>query len=229
MSKQLEATPGQLAELKLLVPGIERRINEFQMDTLACNLDFIMFRDVDVRAFLAHSVKVARATQHDLVDVVRKINFAKLGPKMEAQKFAAIESEGYAVQPILAGDKPAYAYTIGLTGLVGFELFAHAGSDPNILAHIVRHYAELAKRHEHIEHERNDAARLRGFPRMGVRTQAVPVEVMVAKQDFLKQTFGEEPKRVYQILIADCNNRMPDESGYLFVAWPQPRLPRPLC
>lgn len=228
MTNELKATPGQLAELKLLVPGIERRINEFQMDTLACNMDFIMFRDVDVRAFLAHSVKVARATEHDLVDVVRKINFARLGPIMEAQKFAAIEEHGYSVQPILAGDKPAYAYTIGLTGLVGFELFANAGSDPGILAHVVSHYAELAKRHEHIEHERNDAAAMRNRPKQGIRTLAVPVEPMVAKQVFLKQTFGEEPKRVYQILIADSDNRLPGESGYDSTNWPQPRLPRPL-
>jgi hypothetical protein len=228
MSSELKATPGQLAELKLLVPGIEKRINEFQMDTLATNLDHIVMRDVTVRVFLAHLVSVARATEHDLVDVVRNINMAKLGPKMQAQMFEQIALHGYVVQPIFCADKPAYAYTIGLTNEIGFELFAHAGSDPSLLANVVRHYAELAKRHEHIEHERNDAAAMRHRPKQGVRTLAVPVEALVAKQEFLRQTVGEPVKRVYQILIADADNRLPGESGYDKEAWPQPRLPRPI-
>lgn len=228
MSNELKATPGQLAELKLLVPGIEKRINEFQMDTLATNLDHVMFRDVQVRAFLAHMVQAARATEHDLVDVVRAINMARIGPAMQAQMFAQIGSNGYAIQPIFCENKPAYAYTIGLSNEVGFELFAHAGGDPSLLATVVRHYAELAKRHEHIEHERNDSAAMRHRPKQGVRTLAVPVETLVAKQDFLRQTFGEPVKRVYQILIADADNRLPGESGYDKEAWPQPRLPRPI-
>jgi len=229
MSKELQATPGQLAELKLIVPGIERRINESQMDTLACNLDFIVANNTPVREHLAYMVRVARATEHDLVDVVRTINFARLGPIMEARKFAAIESQGYAIQPIMASVyKPAYAYTIGLSGVVGFELFAHAGGDAALLASVVQHYAELAKQHEHIEHERNDTASMRNRPKQGVRTLAVPVEVLVAKQDFLMQTFGDPIKRVYQILIADADNRLPGECGYDNAAWPQPRLPRPI-
>jgi hypothetical protein len=227
MSDELKATPAQIAEVKLLVPGIANRINEFQLDTIAANLDFIMFKDVTVRKFLPHMVQAARATTHDLVDVVRKINFAKLGPKILEQRQLAIDTVGYAIQPVFASEhKAAFAYTIGLADRVGFELMATAGSDPHLLMHIVGQYAELAKAHEHIEHERNDTAAMADRPKQGVRTKAIAVEPLVVRQEYA-HGLPADVKRVYQILIADKNNIFPDEQGY-DREWSQPRLPRPL-
>ncbi len=227
MANELHATPAQLAEVKLLVPQIAERINEFQLDTIATNLDFLMAPDASVRDYLQLLVNAGAATTDELVSIVRTVRMTQMRPSMDAVVNAAIAQYGYAVQRVFAHeDQPAFAYSIGLTGAVGFELLALAGQDPDLLAHVVGAYAELAKAHERIEQERNDVIEMASTPGYGVRTKCILVEAQVATGEFVKQTRGEV-KRVYQILIADKNNLLPDEQGYS-KSWPQPQLPRPL-
>lgn len=228
MSKELKATPAQLAEVKLLMPQIAERINEYQLDTIACNLDHVLFMDVTVRQFLPHMTRTARASSHDLVDLVRSINFATLGPAIQKQIDTAIETVGYAVQPVFASEsgKPSFAYTIGLSMSVGFELIVVAGSDVDLLQAVINQYADLALKHENIELERNDLLKMRSHQKQGVRTKCIPVEPLVVKQEHMRATRGEV-NRVYQILIADKHNLFPDESGYDH-GYPQPYFPRPM-
>lgn len=224
---ELTATPAQLAEVKLLVPQIDQRINAFQLDTIASNMDFLLTPDVTVRQYLHLLVSSGTTSADELVEIVRTVRMTQLRPRMDAAVDRAIEQHGYAVQSVFAqDDKPAFAYTIGLTEEVGFELMALAGYDHELLAHLVGSYADLAKAHEHIEQERNDVIEMAATPGYGVRTKCIPVEARVATADFVKQTRGDVV-RVYQILIADKNNLFPDEQGYS-KTWPQPRLPRPL-
>jgi hypothetical protein len=228
MSSELKATPAQLAEVKLLMPQIDKRINEFQLDVIASSLDHVLFRNVTVREYLPFMTKVARATTDDLVNLVRTINFAKLGPAIQQQIDTAIDLVGYAVQPVFASKEgdPSYAYTIGLNLRVGFELIIVAGFDVELLQTVINKYAALALNHEHIELERNDLLHMRRNEKYGVRTKCIPVEPMVVKQSHMRAIRGEV-KRVYQILIADKNNIFPNESGY-DQEWRQPYFPRPL-
>lgn len=224
---ELTATPAQLAEVKLLVPQIDQRINAFQLDTIASNLDFLLNPDVTVRQYLHLLVSSGTASADELVDIVRTVRMTQRRPGMDAAVDRAIEQNGYAVQSVFAqDDKPAFAYTIGLTAEVGFELMALAGHDHELLAHVVGSYADLAKAHEPMKQERNDVIEMAATPGYGVRTKCIPIEARVATADFVKQTRGDVV-RVYQILIADKNNLFPGEQGYS-KTWPQPRLPRPL-
>lgn len=224
---ELTATPAQLAEVKLLVPQIAQRINEFQLDTIASNMDFLITPEVNVRQYLHLLVNSGTASADELVDIVRTVRMTQLRPRMDAAVDHAIEQHGYAVQSVFTQDnKPAFAYTIGLTEEVGFELMALAGHDHDLLAHVVGSYADLAKAHAHIEMERNDIIKMAATPGYGVRTKCIPIDARVATADFVKQTRGDV-KRVYQILIGDRNNLFPGEQGYSKTR-PQPILPRPL-
>lgn len=225
MIPELEATPGQLAELKLLVPKIATMINEFQMITIASSLDAELASGYVVRDHLAALVHADKVSEDSLVDVVRGIRIPLLRPSREAAIDKNIAEQGYASQPVLASeDQPAFAYSIGLTGSVGFELLVVAGQSHELVLHVLNAYAEIAKRGENIELERDDVLELRSGK--GCRTKCISIEPLVATENFITQTRGEV-KRVYQVLVADKNNVFPRSAGY-DLSFSQPYLPRPL-
>ena len=235
MSYGTPATPSQLAELKLLVPRIAVLINEDQLDTLAANLDDRIkvgtdeqHQDIPLRKLLRHMVHGGDISTDNLIELVRHINFKRLGPLIEQQAGVAIATQGYAVQPVFGGDdgSPAYAYTLGLNHTTGFELIVSAGQDIHLLTTVLDKYAELALKFENIELERNDLAHMRAHAKYGVRTVCIPVDPAVVKQSHSLCTRGEV-KKIYQILIADKNNLFPNESGY-DPEWSQPYFSKPL-
>lgn len=209
-----EATPGQLAELKLLVPKIADHINAAQMSTLAAHMDFVLSDLLSVREYLKVMVAHGSVSEDLLVDLVRTIRKELLKPSMEAEIDQSIAMHGYAPRAVFSsGDGPAFAYTIGFTGTVGFELLALAGQNTDLLAYVLQVYAHLAKSGENIELERNDIVASAVRPNQGLRTKCIPVDAQRATQDYVCNVRGEV-KRVYQILIADKNNLLPDEQGY---------------
>ncbi|MNF29860.1 hypothetical protein D3C81_176790 [compost metagenome] len=235
MSYGIPATPAQLAELKLLVPRIAELINEDQLDTLAANLDepikvgtVEQHRDIPMRELLQHMVGGGDITTENLINLVRHINFKRLGPRIDHAIDISIATQGYAVQPVFGENDgtPAYAYTLGLNFKTGFELIVSAGQDIHLLTTVLSKYAELALQSENIELERNDLAYMRTHAKYGVRTKCVPVDFETVKQSHSLCTRGEV-KCIYQILIADKNNLFPNESGY-DPEWAQPDFSKPL-
>lgn len=221
-----EATPAQIAALKLQVPGISNRINHFQMSTLAANMTFELAPSVTVGSYLNQLVQDGLVTEENLVDVVRAIRISLLGPSMAAEIDGAIGAQGYAVKPVFGGDdSPSFAYSVGLTGTVGFELISMAGMDHQLNAYMVNAYAELAKAGEVIEQERTDLVELSSVPGQGLRTKCVPVDATAAMETHVCDARGEV-ERVYQVLVADKYNRFPDEEGY-DQAFLQPCFPAP--
>ena len=209
-----EATPAQIAALKLQVPGIANHINDFQMSTLAANMTFELAPSVTVGFRLNQLVQDGQVTEENLVDVVRAIRIPLLAPSMAAQIDGAIGAQGYAVKSIFGGDdSPSFAYSVGLTGTVGFELISMAGMDHQLNAYMVNAYAELAKAGEVIEEERTDLVELSSTPGQGLRTKCVPVNVSAAMETHVCDVRGEV-ERIYQVLVADKHNLLPDEEGY---------------
>ncbi|WP_439126216.1 MAG: DUF4262 domain-containing protein (plasmid) [Pseudomonas rhizophila] len=221
-----EATPAQIAALKLQVPDIANHINDFQISTLAANMTFELAPSVTVGFHLNELVQDGQVTEENLVAVVRAIRISLLGPSMAAQIDGAIGAQGYAVKSVFAGDdSPSFAYSVGLTGTVGFELISMAGMDHQLNAYMVSEYAELAKAGEVIEDERSDLVELSSLPGHGLRTKCVPVNASAAMETHICEVRGEV-ERVYQILVADKHNLFPDEEGYE-QAFLQPCLPAP--
>ncbi|MFK3607868.1 hypothetical protein PVE_R2G0549 [Pseudomonas veronii 1YdBTEX2] len=226
MSDLPDATPSQIAALKLQVPGIANLINEFQMSTLAANMTFELAPSVTVGAHLSQLVVDGLVTEENLVDIVRVIRISLLGPSMAAEIDRVIQEQGYAVKPVFGGDdSPSFAYSVGLTGTVGFELVSMAGMDHELNAYMVNAYSELAKAGELIENERSDLVELSSVPGQGLRTKCVQVDAAVAMAEHVCDVRGEV-KRIYQVLIADKHNLFPGEEGYE-EAFLQPRLPAP--
>lgn len=235
MSYGTPATPSQLAELKLLVPRIAELINEDQLDTLAANLDDLIkvgtaeqHQDIPLRKLLRHMVHGGDITAENMVNLVRHINFKRLGPRIDRAIDVSIATQGYAVQPVFGDEDgtPAYAYTLGLNFKTGFELIVSAGQDIHLLTTVLSKYAELALQSENIELERNDLAYMLTHAKYGVRTVCIPVDPEAVKQSHSLCTRGEV-KKIYQILIADKNNLFPNESGY-DPEWSQPYFSKPL-
>jgi hypothetical protein len=224
MSNLPEATPAQIAALKLQVPGIADLINDFQMSTLAANMNFELAATVTVRFHLNQLVQDGHVTEESLVDVVRAIRISLLAPSMAAEIDGAIGVQGYAVKAVFGGeDAPSFAYSVGLTGTVGFELISMAGMDHQLNSYMVNAYAELAKAGEVIEYERADLVELSSLPGQGLRTKCVPVDASAAMEMHVCEVRGEVT-RIYQVLVADKHNRFPDEEGYE-KAFLQPRFP----
>ncbi|MCU9527480.1 DUF4262 domain-containing protein [Pseudomonas mosselii] len=221
-----EATPAQLAQLKLLVPNVASIINEFQMSTIAANLSFKLTPQMTVLEYLQAMVQARKVTEDNLVDVVRTVRITLLRPSWEAGVDQSIAERGYAYRAVHASEEaPAFAYTVGLTSTAGYELLAHAALPPEILVYVLEVYAALAKQGSNLELERDDILQSNATPDAGLRTKCVPIEPLVATQAHLCHVRGEV-KRVYQIIIADKQNRFPNEDGY-DRSFHQPCLPRP--
>jgi hypothetical protein len=213
---------GQLAEIKLLVPGIADLINEAQLATLATNLTREDDAGTTLRQVLEVMVKAQAVTEEHLVDLVRYVNFQRLGPMLKQQEQLAIATQGFALQGVFSTKEGETdrAYTIGLSIRTGFEVFAMAGNDVNLLQAMVASYAKLALDGQDIEVPRNDLGGMRHQPNYGVRTVAVPVTDPEAIQRYLPGQ-PHPVTKVYQILIADKNNLLPNEQGY-DTDWVQP-------
>lgn len=213
---EIKATEEQLAELNNILPGAVFILNEYQIDTLATNLDqsFVLSDSVNikVRDLIELMVEAGDGNRENLTRLVVNINREKLRAMVDEK----IAKYGYTKQGVFPSEEsPGFCYTVGYSQTSGLEFIACAGTNVEHLAEVVDTYVDLHKKGEDITKERDDCLMFRqGGHLRGLRTKAVKVNADEARVDHICQTRGPEVFDVYQILIADKNNLLPDEQDY---------------
>lgn len=214
--KQPTATPGQIATVKLLVPGIDKILNEFQITTLAENLEFNLTPSekftILVKDALEGMVLDGVATEENLTDIIIAINI----PKMNAFFDEKIEEIGWAIQGVGADkDSPMFGYTVGLCKSCNVELIFIGNLSFQAIEDIINRYGNLI-RNEKIPFEellKPRADILHGMGKREYLAKLVKVDADKARHNYIKVKRGEGFD-VYQILIQDANNKFPGEEGY---------------
>ena len=74
MPNSVKPSQALLVETMQLLPNIEKRITEAELEIIANSLDTVLFRDMTVRQYLPYMEKVARASRYDLLDLIRKLS-----------------------------------------------------------------------------------------------------------------------------------------------------------
>lgn len=216
--KEPNATPGQIATVKLLVPGIDKMLNEFQISTLAENLEFNLTPTQDYTVLVKDALKgmvvKGEATQKNLTDIIISINI----PKMNAFFDQKIEEIGWAIQGVGADKNfPSYGYTVGMCKTFGIELIFVGPLSFNAIQDIINRYGDLIK-HKKIPLDellkpREDVLANMGKAGKRYLSKLVKTNAEKVRYNYIRNKRGEDFE-VYQILIQDANNKFPGEEGY---------------
>lgn len=216
--KEPNATPGQIATVKLLVPGIDKMLNEFQINTLAENLEFNLTPKRDYTILVKDALKGlvvdGMADQKNLTDIIIAINI----PKMQDFFDKKIEEVGWAIQGVGADENfPTFGYTVGMCKSFGIELIFIGPLSFRAIEDIINRYGDLIK-HKKIPLDellkpREDV--LSNMGKAGARylSKLVKANAEKARYNYMNNRRGEDFD-VYQILIQDVNNKFPGEEGY---------------
>jgi hypothetical protein len=210
------ATPAQIATLKLMVPNIDQLLNEFQMETLATNLDTNLLPDerepVLLKEVLPGMYRQGDATTEKLTELVVMINIPKVHNRFDEM----IAKHGWAFMGV-GGDRDwsPSIYTIGLCKEYGLELLFIAPLNMTILQQVTTSYVNLIRDQkvpvEELLKPRSDI--LNGAGGRTFLAKLVKVNREKATENYVRVTRGEGFD-VYQIVIQDANNKFPGEEGY---------------
>lgn len=175
--------------------------NEFQIERL------LIIADSPAGS---NAIKAANSVRDSLMDLIIALGVAKLN-----EDVSDLAKEGkWSILGVMCEETP-FAYTVAATGICGAELIYQATT--SIADTVLNGYMRLI-----------DDGELTLEEALEVRSDIFPdgwrsklVEVPMENVDELVRVRHGEVTKVYQVLLPDTENVLPDEPGYNFKKCPQ--------
>lgn len=158
----------------------------------------------------SNAIKAANSVRDSLMDLIIALGVAKLNKDVED-----LAKEGkWSILGVMCEETP-FAYTVAATGICGAELIYQAST--SIADTVLNGYMDKIDKGE-LTLEEALEVRSDIFPD-GWRSKLV--EVPLENVDELVRVRHGKVTKVYQVLIPDTENALPDEPGYNFKKCPQ--------